>query len=193
LNNVTGVCSTCHDGAGIGTINHFNNVLNSSVLAAYNAKSGTASYTPGANGGTCTNVSCHGGQTTPPWRPKGGINVNTQCTSCHRSRAVSDQFNSYFSGNPVIGPPAFPNLHDRHVVGIGLVCTDCHDTTILAASHFVGLNTSAFEGVPAVTIRAAVTYTGSVASGASSCSPVNTGTNFTIGICHPGTRPWTGP
>ena len=189
LNNVTGACPTCHNGAGIGTISHFNQAVNVSFLATYNAKSGTASYTPGGNGGTCANVSCHGAITTPPWRT-GIIDVDTQCPSCHRSRTVSDQFNSYFSGNPVVGPPAFAILHDKHVDGVGLTCPDCHDPDKLRPSHFVGLDTQVFEGVPAVTIRAGVTYTGSVASGSSSCSPTPRPGGFPI--CH-ATRTWTGP
>ena len=198
FNNVAGVCSTCHDGAGIGTINHFNNkVVNVAVLAAYNAKTGGfAKYSSAGllvdsanNGGQCKNISCHGGITTPSWRT-GIIDVDTQCTSCHRSRTASDQFNSYFSGNPVVGPPAFASLHDKHVDNVGLTCPDCHDIDKLRPSHFVGLNTPAFEGIPAVTIRAGVTYAGSVASGSSSCSPTPRPGGFPI--CH-ATRPWAGP
>jgi predicted CxxxxCH...CXXCH cytochrome family protein len=179
LNNVTGVCSTCHTGAGIGSISHFNQVVNVAVSADYNAKSGTPSFN--ATALTCTNVSCHGGQITPNWRT-GAINVDTDCRACHRSRAQEppDQFNSYFSGK-----------HDFHVFAIGLTCTDCHDTTKLAASHFIGLNTPVFEGVPAVTIRNVVSYVGG------SCTPVNAPGNFTFAPgCHtvpPLTRSWTAP
>jgi len=183
LNLVTGVCSTCHNGAGIGTSNHFNQVVNVSIPATYNAKTGgPATYAPDTgipvanftnNGGQCTNVSCHGGIITRPWRT-GVINSNVDCTSCHRSRAVSDQFNSYSSGR-----------HEFHVA-IFLACTDCHDTGKLAPGHFINLATPAFEQTPASTIRDAVNYVGG------SCTPVNTGTNFSISVCHitPVTRPW---
>ena len=72
--------------------------------AAYNAKSGAASFTAGAGptAASCSNVSCHGGQTTPFWSG-GTINVATQCTSCHvaeavASQAAATQWNSAFSG-----------------------------------------------------------------------------------------------
>jgi predicted CxxxxCH...CXXCH cytochrome family protein len=177
LNLVSGACSTCHEGAGIGSLNHFNQVVNVAILAAYNAKSGTASHDPAT--ATCTNVSCHGGQTTPPWRG-GVIDVATQCTLCHRSRVQEppDQFNSYFSGR-----------HDFHVLGIHLACTQCHDTDKLALGHFVNLNTAAFEQVPATTVRDVVGYVGG------SCTPLNTPGNFSIG-CHPApplTRVWAKP
>ena len=182
LIQVTGVCSTCHNGAGIGTLSHFNKTVNISILATYNARTGGfAHYTstgpltdPANNGGQCANVSCHGGITTPPWRT-GTINPASDCSSCHRSKTASDQFNSYFSGR-----------HDLHVLTIGLTCTDCHDTGKLAPGHFANLATPAFEQAPSLTIRDAVNY----ASG--SCSPNNTGTNFSIGFCHTA-RSWTAP
>jgi predicted CxxxxCH...CXXCH cytochrome family protein len=199
LNLVTGVCATCHNGAGIGTLNHFNQTVDVAMLASYNAKTGgPAAYVadtgaPPAsranNGGHCENVSCHGGIATPPWRT-GSINPDVDCTFCHRSRTVSDQFNSYFSGSPVEGPPAFPSLHDFHInLFIGTPCTNCHDTAKLALGHYINLTTPEFELVPATTIRADVNYVGG------SCTPANSGTNFSIGVCHfaPVTRSWTAP
>ncbi|MBK5275912.1 MAG: hypothetical protein JJE30_12780 [Desulfuromonadales bacterium] len=202
LNNVTGICSTCHNGAGIGTLNHFNQAQTPvvSILAAYNAKTGgAATYLPDTsvaissaanNGGRCTNVSCHGGVPTPSFRT-GAIDPDVNCTTCHQSRTVSDQFNSYFSGRPVTDiTPNFATLHDFHLQGVGLICTDCHDTVKLdpvASNHFKFLNTPAFDIVPSTTIRADVNYAGG------SCAPANNGLgNFTITICH-GTRSWTAP
>ena len=177
LTLVTGACSTCHSGAGIGSAKHFNQTVNAEVSADYNAKSGTASYDPATS--TCTNVSCHGALTTPPWRI-GRIDVDTQCGLCHRSRGQQppDQFNSYFSGR-----------HDFHVFAIDLACTQCHDTGKLALGHFVNLNTPVFEQLPASTIRDAVNYVGG------SCTPNNAPGNFIIG-CHPAlplTRVWITP
>src|SRR6266568_1690282 len=197
LNLVTDACSTCHSGAGIGTSSHFNRVVNVTISATYNAKTGgPATYTPDTglpisnsanSGGQCTNVSCHGGISTPPWRT-GALDPAVNCLSCHQSKAVSDQYNSYFSGSPIAGPPAFPSLHDFHLSAIGLICTDCHDTGKLALGHFVNLATPAFEQAPATTIKDIVNYAGG------SCSPNNTGTNFSIGVCH-GPEPhfWVAP
>ena len=180
--------------AGIGTSNHFNQTVNVAISATYNAKTGgQATFAPGTGpltdpaniGGQCTSVSCHGGIATPPWRT-GVIDPAVNCTSCHQSKAVSDQFNSYFSGRAVVGPPAFASLHDFHLSAIGMACTDCHDTGNLAVGHFVNLATPAFEQVPASTLRADNNYVGG------SCSPVNTGTNFSITVCH-ATRGWAAP
>ena len=176
LNIVNGNCSTCHEGAGIGSLKHFNGTVDVAPTAAYNAKSGTAKYDPAAT--TCSNVSCHGARTTPAWRG-GKIDVGTQCTSCHGSRALEppEQFNSYFSGK-----------HDFHVF-IGLSCTQCHDTARLATGHFSDLATPAFEQAPSATIRRVVNYTGG------SCTPDNTSGNFSL-RCHPAlplTRIWITP
>ncbi len=145
LAGVANVCDTCHGGAGTGTPNHFNGVpANVQLATTYNAKSGTAVYTPDADGGTCSKVSCHGGQTTPSWRTIVGIDVNTQCTSCHKHVTVADEFNSYSSG--------------RHKVAIGfsheiLACTVCHDTAKLAPNHFTSLGTAAMEGPASETLN----------------------------------------
>ena len=72
-------CSTCHDGAGSGTTKHDNGTVDVAFLTIYSAKSGTAVHNAD---GTCSSVSCHGGQTTPVWLT-GTIDVSTQCTSCH--------------------------------------------------------------------------------------------------------------
>ena len=190
LNNLTGICSTCHNGAGIGTLNHFNQTVDVAFPAIYNAKTGgpathfrdiTAPIAnPVNDGGRCANISCHGGVLTPSFRA-GLINPNVDCTTCHQSRSASDQFNSYLSGRPV--PPDFATLHDYHLIAIGLICTNCHDTVKLdpvTSNHFKFLNTPAFDIVPATTIRADINYAGG------SCAPAN---NQTIG-CH-GVRSWT--
>jgi predicted CxxxxCH...CXXCH cytochrome family protein len=190
LDKVTGVCSSCHTGAGIGTLNHFNRGVNVALATAYTAKTGgLAHYSsavgsltdPNNAGGRCLNVSCHGGQTTPPWRT-GAINPDVDCTSCHQSKAVSDQFNSYFSGSPTLG---FPSLHEFHLNALGLSCIDCHDSAKLAPTHFVGLDTPQFEGVPAASTRDAIHYA------AGTCTPDPAGP-FTVNFgCH-ATRSWIG-
>lgn len=142
--NLTGQCATCHTNAGSGTPNHFNGVKNVSISLTFNAKTGTASYNPTAT--TCSNVSCHGGQTTPAWKT-GFINVNAECNRCHQSGTA--QFNGFFSGE-----------HRKHVVEENIACTSCHDTARLAGTHFTGLNTPGFTN-PRGTIGAAVRYVGS--------------------------------
>lgn len=142
--NLTGKCDTCHTGAGSGTVLHFNGVINVIPSPTFYAKSGTASFD--ATSGTCTNISCHGGITTPPWKT-GLINVSTDCTSCHTFGTT--QYNSYFSGQ-----------HQKHIVEVGLACTVCHDTVKLAVNHFTTLDTHAMEGPASATLKTATQYNG---------------------------------
>lgn len=153
-------CAACHTGAGTGTTNHDNGNTTAFVafLSSYNAKSGAASYNATTN--ACTNVSCHGGQTTPGWLSGTALDVNTQCTSCHASGTA--QYNGYHSGQ-----------HSAHVVDAQIACYTCHDTTLLAVNHFTSLNTTALEGPASATIAASLNYTGVT------CTPA----------CH-GTRTW---
>ncbi len=145
-------CSVCHNGTdgASGNPDHSNNVVEISVSPLYNAKTGTAAYDPAS--ATCSQVSCHGGQATPNWL-SGAIDVNTQCTLCH-SYGTS-QYNSYVSGQ-----------HYLHVLDPGngpqpkLFCTDCHDTTLLAVSHFTSLSTPAMEGPASGTLNSSVQYDG---------------------------------
>ncbi|NIM97919.1 MAG: CxxxxCH/CxxCH domain-containing protein [candidate division Zixibacteria bacterium] len=149
---VMAICDTCHNGSGTDTTNHFDQTepADVSLLATYDAKSGAAAYNSVAM--SCTDVSCHGGQLTPDWLV-GAINVDTDCDSCHELGTA--QFNSYNSGE-----------HDKHVNEEGIGCTGCHDATKLAMGHFIGLDTTAFEGNPAETIRDDVNYS------PPSCNPV---------------------
>jgi len=162
-------CAVCHDGSdGVtGTGAHFNGTVNVSVLATYNAKGTTASYN--AAGYTCSNVSCHGGQTTPNWRT-GAIDVNTQCTSCHvvGTALATPQYNSAYSGH-----------HDSHVNGEHIACYTCHDTTALAVNHFTHLDTTTMEGPASATLRTQTRYNGT------SCNPSQGG----LTGCH-GSETW---
>jgi predicted CxxxxCH...CXXCH cytochrome family protein len=133
-------CNTCHNGAGTGTVNHYNGVVDIQFLSTYSAKSGTAVFNAD---GTCSKVSCHGGQTTPNWYT-GSINVATQCTSCHAYG--TSEYNSFSSGQ-----------HDFHVNTMGKACIVCHDTAKLSLNHFTALNTTALEGPASATIGNLVT------------------------------------
>jgi len=131
-------CNTCHNGAGTGTMTHDIGFVTVQFLGTYNAKSGTAVYNSADD--TCSNVSCHGGQTTPAWLT-GSIDVNTQCTSCH---AYGDsEYNSFVSGQ-----------HYYHVEVLDFNCVACHDLSKLVVNHFTSLNTptAGLEGPAAQTI-----------------------------------------
>ena len=160
-------CSACHTGAGAGTSTHGTGTPTVVMPSAYQAKSGgTATYTPATF--TCSNVSCHGGQTTPSWRETNAANlidVNTQCTKCHTYG--TGQNNGFSSGE-----------HNKHVNGKSIACTKCHNTTTLAATHFTTLSTAAMEGPAAGTIGGGSTSIPSANWNASTkrCGPTCHGT-----------------
>lgn len=163
LDGVHDVCGSCHSGAGFGSgANHFmDNVVNVAFLANYNDKGVNAAYTAASggsntNGGTCANVNCHGAQTTPNWRTASGIDVDTQCASCHRSSSSAGtraRYNDYT--NSVMRHTNVP----EHAAA---ACTVCHDTALLTQSlHFGKLdNTAAWMKAGAQTIKSSLGYPG---------------------------------
>ncbi len=154
IQSTTNGCDGCHSGAGSGTTNHNDGQTEVSFLGAFNAKSGAATR----NGdGTCSSVSCHGGQTTPAWLSGTTIDVNTQCESCHAFG--TGEYNSYASGK-----------HDVHVITARFECTRCHDTDKLALTHFTHLETPSMEGPAAATIKSNFNYT--TYPNGSQCGPV---------------------
>ncbi|PLX83810.1 MAG: hypothetical protein C0617_10270 [Desulfuromonas sp.] len=174
LVGVTGVCDTCHQGAGTGSVDHYDEFEPADVAfpATYDANAGPATYSAGS--GSCAGLSCHGGQATPAWLD-GALEVDAECEACH---AFGDaEPNSFESGE-----------HDFHVPFV--VCATCHDPARLAEptppvpNHFSGLDTPAFEQDPADTININMNYNGE------SCfipSPAPPG----LTVCHPGqTRDW---
>jgi len=147
-------CDTCHAGSGSGTATHYANAnarivepigpASVSVDPLYKAKSGgTPTFTGSAL--TCSNVSCHGGQTTPSWE-FGAINSSTQCTVCHAvasSAGTSTQYNDAF-GRHSLG------THNATNTANGIACTTCHNmgnNSPGAKAHFKYLNTPAVDGV----------------------------------------------
>ncbi len=155
-------CDTCHNGLGTNTLNHYNranarpgkNTLrippgDVAFLPTYSAKTGASSFDNSALL-LCSNVSCHGGQTTPNWQT-GTIDVPNACLSCHISGTT--QYNSYFSGE-----------HDRHIGRFGLsatTCKLCHDVAkVNVSGHFQNLATPAFEQSARGTILSSVRYIG---------------------------------
>lgn len=155
-----GQCSTCHLGTESGSQAHYdhaNGRPGSDALRAapgeaafqstYHGKAGAAAFNP--TNLTCSNISCHGGQTTPSWQG-GRIDVNTEagCKLCHAVGTAqgAPENNSPFSG-----------LHALHMAAkAGALCTDCHSMgngSAGALNHFKFLNTSQMEGPASTTVE----------------------------------------
>jgi predicted CxxxxCH...CXXCH cytochrome family protein len=146
-------CDTCHAGAGTGTTTHYTNAnarvgvptgpATVAIDIAFTAKTGGNPTFTGASL-TCSNVSCHGGQTTPGWQ-NGTINSGTQCTVCHAVAAsigTTTQFNDAF-GRHSIG------THNATTAANNIACTTCHNMgngSPGALAHFKYLDTQAVDG-----------------------------------------------
>src|SRR3990170_2922303 len=153
LDNVQGVCNTCHNGGGTGTgLQHFyDNVGGASGIDVafpnllFKANSGNLLFTRSDH--NCSNVSCHGGITTPGWRAALPATGDAACRLCHTAGAAlgSPENNSPYSG-----------LHIFHLatsVGGAVLCTECHNMangTTGALNHFEFLNTAPMEGLEVV-------------------------------------------
>ncbi len=124
-------CDSCHSRIDL----HLNGTVDVDI-AGFDSRSGkaTAIYDPARNQTTCSNVSCHGGHTTPAWT--GTLNT-ANCQSCHvlGTSSGNPEFNSYFSGR-----------HRKHVVDKKYACGDCHNPAKLAETHFRHLGTPVLEG-----------------------------------------------
>lgn len=147
-------CESCHLGA-VGIASHANGTISQhppvTIKSAFNAKSGTALFVPAGGSGTCTNVSCHGGQPTQlTWANPGNVRIYdpadaATCLNCHKSATApgASQFNDYFSGKPVPVSGVLTSLHDFHPSQFGVICTQCHTMSIAAGKHFDNLPTGA--------------------------------------------------
>lgn len=192
-------CDACHENAGAGTITH----AKASAAGGYNRA--TVSLAAGVqakpaapvraynNDGTCSAVSCHGGQTTLAWST-GVMTIATDCLLCHEQGTApvvlggtpTPQYNSFYSG---ISAGSGNNLHEFHLrpttlnaSGNPVGCTDCHDGNTLNdyQKHFSGLAGNTFTA-PGATIGFSA---GSYDATAKTCSNV---------ACHPplpATYPW---
>jgi predicted CxxxxCH...CXXCH cytochrome family protein len=162
---MAGNCAACHSGGGSGTSSHGTS-LKVAFASGFNATAGATAFT----GTVCTNISCHGGATTPVWG--GTLDVATSCMVCHQSGTQT--YIGYNSGR-----------HSLHL-GIGVICTDCHDMANDAA-HFGNVTSKIFETAPATTLRSFLRY----AQASGSCmviTPTPPGVQFTG--CHGGTEVW---
>lgn len=191
-------CAMCHLNAGSGTSGHAKATTQADGTLGY-SKATIASYDTITfnDNGTCDNVSCHGGKTTPVWTAsinmgdaadptKSPSDCNVVCKQCHEqgTSAGRPQYNSYYSG-----------LHVFHIGGIvGAKCTDCHNIGTLTnfQQHFGGIATKTFTS-PKNTIGNAptkiLTYTYSAAKGGYTCAAVTNG-------CHSAGKdyfPWIQP
>ena len=175
-------CSACHQGGGTGELSHYDRLPDGTTpdypadvafpaLIFDSISHGVATYSNG--GQTCSGVNCHGGLITPNWYT-GSIDVNTDCTDCHKSVETSNELNSYYSGR-----------HTEHVDNFQYSCTVCHNTDKLATNHFTNLeNPLQWLDTAGVTIDGGATSIpeGDYIEGSMSCSP-------NLSDCH-GTRTW---
>ncbi|NNG47849.1 MAG: CxxxxCH/CxxCH domain-containing protein, partial [Deltaproteobacteria bacterium] len=170
-------CDTCHLGLGFVTQAHYDRAngrpgaggrVPPGDLAfdnVYNAQTGASSFDNTLSLLNCSNVSCHGGQTTPNWQTE-MIDVDSAagCLECHAFGTA--QYNSYSSGQHDVG---------AHVSS---GCTACHNTTALAVNHFTALSTTAMEGPASATVGGGTTSVSSYI--APTC----------IAVCHPSGETW---
>jgi len=184
LDNVQGVCNTCHNGGGTGTgLKHlYDNVAGASGIDVafqnllFKANSGSLLFTGSDN--TCSNVSCHGGIRTPGWRGTLSTTGDARCRQCHTLGASqgSPENNSPYSGR-----------HSQHMAttnGGAILCTECHNMangTTGALNHFKFLDTAAMEGPARQTVQLQVTSGTAVYNPAASGGPNCTTSTFT---CH---------
>jgi predicted CxxxxCH...CXXCH cytochrome family protein len=166
-------CDACHSGAGSGQLSHGVG-LSVTISPDFKAETGgNPAYngTIGSRTGTCANISCHGGQTTPGWSTTGNYPLLTHvytpqvnlCLNCHQLRDQSTssslQYNSIGS-LPVTPGSTLNNSHYRHLNDISLIflCVDCHDQTKLTNSnHYSSLSVKQLPDA-AFSIRAELNY-----------------------------------
>ncbi len=136
-------CQICHTDAS------HNGSVDLAFPTDYNSAYGVATDNLD---GTCSNISCHGGKTTPDWW-SGSISLTAGCTSCHNSSA--GEYISQTSG--------------RHRKHSGYSCTTCHNSSRMP-NHIGDLLTDNFEVSAASTVGGSGTRVGSYSN--SSCSSI---------------------
>ncbi|HEY4743376.1 MAG TPA: CxxxxCH/CxxCH domain-containing protein [Desulfuromonadaceae bacterium] len=198
-------CSACHNGLGSGTAHHGDGTQVVSLAPGFQAETVTTdfNYHPvnpndQTKGGTCSGVSCHGGQVSPEWLTGkwsngNDFNLATDCLKCHEEataapgpgKPTKPQYNSYYSGVDATytGVPASNTLHHFHVSGLGKDCTECHNINRLSDSqtHFSGVTTNTFTD-PGATVGSAPTKIGTYDKATKTC--FNTNLNNSNPGCH---------
>jgi len=119
-------CSTCHSGAGSGTTNHANQVINlaftgSAVNTVYSLGNNVA---PGSGYGSCSATYCHG-SAAPTW---GGAHL--VCNSCHGASNNGDLSAGatghaiHYNSAAVFSSITGSNAHTSSTYAYG--CKNCH-------------------------------------------------------------------
>ncbi|MDF1554420.1 MAG: CxxxxCH/CxxCH domain-containing protein [Deferrisomatales bacterium] len=157
----TGNCPSCHQGAGTNTAQHYDPAAPATVAIPdrYQGNGGEAAYSfnAGSGTGTCANISCHGGKTTPAWLG-GTLTVAQDCVACHQIGASpgSPEANSYYSGRHFTHAEPGGRADEA---GFQPPCVGCHDLDALDdATHFASLGSPGFETDPADTLLANLGY-----------------------------------
>jgi len=182
-------CNACHNGGGTGTSSHARGTVIFSLMTTFKAKTAAAFPIHNPDDGTCSNVSCHGGNKTPEWGSTNGLT----CTQCHSAGTEYQvpEFNSYYSGF-FAGPNGNVNLHNFHLdpspfpvgSGISITCTNCHDTARLTKEqHFGGLAARVFV-FPGNTVSGPNTRIGSYDPINKTCSSVSCHTRVPASSIH---------
>lgn len=204
-------CSACHNGLGFGTAHHGDGTQVVSLSPGFQAETVVTDFNFHAvnpanqtNGGTCSGVSCHGGQVTPEWLTGKWSNgsdfdLTTDCQKCHERGTVATpgakptpQYNSYYSGDvtSVFVNPGNPiNLHDFHLslngASLTVVCSTCHNTGTLSdpKAHFSGIATNTFTD-PGAAVGFGQTKIGRYDKATKSCFDTNPTNAAGAGACH---------
>jgi predicted CxxxxCH...CXXCH cytochrome family protein len=173
-------CEACHVGSvpGDSPQTHYSNAskrvatpitsgpASVAIDSTFNAQSGTAGMTVSASAFTCSNVSCHGGQTTPGWQTgTNPFNATTYCIACHKTASTATQFND------ATGRHTNPGEHQQ-------TCDYCHDMSTAntksgAVNHFKYLDTTAVRVSPDQLSSDTVVF-GSNVTGAKTYTPTGT-------------------
>jgi predicted CxxxxCH...CXXCH cytochrome family protein len=174
-------CEACHVGSVPGDTaqTHYSNAnkrlatpvttgpATVAIDPTFNAQSGTAGITASASAFTCSNVSCHGGQTTPGWQ-SGTLTVNatTYCIACHKVASTATQYND------ATGRHTNPGAHNT-------TCDYCHDMSATTnnksgvVNHFKYLDTTVVRLSPDQLSSDTIVF-GSSVTGAKTYTPTGT-------------------
>ena len=198
-------CEACHVGSvpGDASNTHYSNankLVTSPKLSApgavgidptFNSQGSTAGFTSSATAFTCSNISCHGGQTTPGWQTGSNpVNTTTYCIACHKTQT---------SSGGVVTNPEFNDLTGRHTASEHKqTCDYCHSMTVAkpgAQNHFKYLDTSAVSGIsgtPADQLPSDTILFGSVVTGSKTYTPTTAGRGGCALACHGKTHTTSG-
>ena len=158
-------CRACHNTylPGDSTHTHYDNAEKRrhtpvapgavAVAASFNAQSGAATNNGNATALTCSNVSCHGAQTTPGWQTGTlAVNTNSYCRACHTPRATATQYNDATGTH---------TLNGTHQNSDCRICHDMNNGTQGALNHWKYLDTTAVIASPDQLSSQTISFLGS--------------------------------